>query len=306
MRRFQKWLAAVGILAMSPGLGFAAKTIAPELITRDKSDRTAEAQSEEDAAPTKPASTRVLPAKATSGRSGPSNQEVAQNIARALKSTNLNGYDIDIEYQNGVATLRGSVSNRMQNLAATKAVANVKGVRRVDNQLAVNAKAAPRNVDAAARMPADARQPIQPVQYIPAVGAEPTQLPASPPPGVGAQEFAAGPGMPPSPPPYVPGHVPMPPGYGHPGSGQSHMVYDQPNLPNHAWPTYASYPNYAQVSYPSQYSASAWPYIGPFYPYPQVPLGWRQAQLEWDDGYWNLNFRPRTDKWWWFLNTNNW
>ena len=28
------------------------------------------------------------------------------------------------------------------------------------------------------------------------------------------------------------------------------------------------------------------PYIGPFYPYPQVPLGWRKVQLEWDDsGY---------------------
>lgn len=26
------------------------------------------------------------------------------------------------------------------------------------------------------------------------------------------------------------------------------------------------------------------PYIGPFYPYPQVPLGWRQVQLDGDDG----------------------
>ena len=71
-------------------------------------------------------------------------------------------------------------------------------------------------------------------------------------------------------------------------------------------PAYAQYPNYAAVTYPSQYAASAWPYIGPFYPYPQVPLGWRKAQLEWDDGYWNLNFRARTDKWWWFLNPQNW
>ena len=86
----------------------------------------------------------------------------------------------------------------------------------------------------------------------------------------------------------------------------SHAVYDQPNLPQHAWPAYASYPNYAQANYPKQYSASAWPYIGPFYPYPQVPLGWRQAQLEWDDGYWNLNFRPRTDRWWWFMDFRNW
>jgi len=52
----------------------------------------------------------------------------------------------------------------------------------------------------------------------------------------------------------------------------------------------ASYPDYAAVSYPQQYSPSAWPYIGPFYPYPQVPLGWRKVALEWDDGWWFLDF----------------
>lgn len=31
-------------------------------------------------------------------------------------------------------------------------------------------------------------------------------------------------------------------------------------------------------------------YIGPFYPYPQVPLGWREVQQEWDDGSWFLDF----------------
>jgi hypothetical protein len=101
----------------------------------------------------------------------------------------------------------------------------------------------------------------------------------------------------------------MGPGAGphaHGGGNPSHLAYDLPNLPNHSWPTYAAYPNYAQVSYPKEYSASAWPYIGPFYPYPQVPLGWRQVQLEWDDGAWNLNFRPRTDRWFWFIDPKNW
>ncbi len=69
--------------------------------------------------------------------------------------------------------------------------------------------------------------------------------------------------------------------------------YDTPNLPNYAWPGYAAYPNYAAVTYPQQYSPTAWPYIGPFYPYPQVPLGWRRVSLEWDDGWWFLDF---TDK----------
>lgn len=67
--------------------------------------------------------------------------------------------------------------------------------------------------------------------------------------------------------------------------------YDQPYMPNHAWPSYAAYPNYAAVTYPRQYSPTAWPYIGPFYPYPQVPLGWRKVTLEWDDGWWMLNFK---------------
>ena len=70
-------------------------------------------------------------------------------------------------------------------------------------------------------------------------------------------------------------------------------AYDQPNMPNYSWPSYASYPNYAAVTYPKQYSASAWPYIGPFYPYPQVPLGWRKVSLEWDDGWWFLDFDDR-------------
>jgi hypothetical protein len=100
---------------------------------------------------------------------------------------------------------------------------------------------------------------------------------------------------------------PVAPGPGYaPGATASHAMYNQPNFPETAWPSYAQYPNYAAVTYPTQYAASAWPYIGPFYPYPQVPLGWRKATLEWDDGYWNLSFAPRTDRWWWFLDWRNW
>ncbi len=74
-------------------------------------------------------------------------------------------------------------------------------------------------------------------------------------------------------------------------AGVTPARYDQPNMPNYAWPSYAAYPNYAAVTYPRQYSPTAWPYIGPFYPYPQVPLGWRKVTLEWDDGWWMLDFR---------------
>ena len=75
------------------------------------------------------------------------------------------------------------------------------------------------------------------------------------------------------------------------GGGVAPARYDQPYMPNYAWPSYAAYPNYAQVAYPRQYSPTAWPYIGPFYPYPQVPPGWRKVTLEWDDGWWMLDFK---------------
>jgi hypothetical protein len=84
-------------------------------------------------------------------------------------------------------------------------------------------------------------------------------------------------------PAYVPG----------PNGSPPPAAYDQPYMPNYAWPSYAAYPNYAAVTYPKQYSASAWPYIGPFHPYPQVPLGWRKVSLEWDDGWWFLDFDDR-------------
>ena len=77
------------------------------------------------------------------------------------------------------------------------------------------------------------------------------------------------------------------------GVGVAPARYDHPQLPGYAWPSYAAHPNYGAVTYPRQYSAQAWPYIGPFYPYPQVPLGWRKVTLEWDDGWWQLDFKDR-------------
>ncbi len=193
------------------------------------------------------------------------NQKMAEQIARALGAAKLSSYDIEIRFRRGTAQLAGTVNSLQERAYAEQITANVPGVKKVENQLALG------------RRPAG----LQQAAYQPAG-------PAPAPPG------SAGPAM------------PAPPSYGHPGGRASHVVYNMPNMPNYAWPSYAAYPNYSQVSYPEQYSASAWPYIGPFYPYPQIPMGWRQAQLEWDDGHWSLNFRPRTDKWWWFLNPENW
>ena len=123
--------------------------------------------------------------------------------------------------------------------------------------------------------------------------------PAAGAPYAGGPQYSGGPA------PYVgtPGMAPMGPqgGLGAPmpargmgvGAGAVPMRGDGPNMPNYAWPSYASSPNYGAVQYPSQYSPTAWPYIGPFYPYPQVPLGWRRVSLEWDDGWWWLDFDDR-------------
>ncbi len=204
---------------------------------------------------------------------GRSNQAVAEQIAQSV-AAGVHGYDIEVRYVNGTATLSGSVANMQERQAAHQLAAAVPGVESVNNRLMV------------------AGGPKQ------MAGGYPAQA------GYGSQVAPAG-YQPPLPPGAVPGAVPPPEGaFAAPGT--TPPVLNNPSLPPYAWPAYASYPNYAQVTYPQQYSASAWPYIGPFYPYPQVPLGWRQVQLEWDDGSWNLNFRPRTDRWWWFLSPKNW
>lgn len=128
----------------------------------------------------------------------------------------------------------------------------------------------------AAPMPQGVRLANRPLAFAPANGA--TTMPVS---QVQGEAPAAEQG------------VPMPAHMAGPNVGIAPARYDHPNMPGYAWPSYASYPNYAAVTYPKQYSPAAWPYIGPFYPYPQVPLGWRKVTLKWDDGWWNLDFKSK-------------
>jgi len=118
------------------------------------------------------------------------------------------------------------------------------------------------------------RQPQMPVAYAPSAQARQVSLQQAQP----MQGMQA-----PPQPAYMPGT----------SGGIAPATYDHPRLPGYAWPSYAAYPNYAGLTYPRQYSATAWPYIGPFYPYPQVPLGWRKVMLEWDDGWWMLDFKAK-------------
>ncbi len=213
-------------------------------------------------------------------------------IGRALEAGGLSGYDVEILFQNGQAVLRGTVATPQQIAIASRIAQSVPGVQSVANQLRPG------------QMPMQQMPPQGPPQGNPryAMAGYQAGTPGAPLtpgvapgiPGPGGPAPSAGPGGALG--VQLPATGPVPAG----------PVYDNPNIPEYAWPTYAQYPNYAAVTYPSQYSASAWPYIGPFYPYPQVPLNWRKVQLEWSDGHWDLKFDSRTDRWWWFMNPANW
>ncbi len=253
-----------------------------------------------------------------------SNQEVAQNIAESLTSAGLSGYDIEVRYKNGVASLIGNVENPSQVALAQQATGSVPGVGEVLNQLRVKGQP----VQVAQRPPGQPQfAPQGRPQFGPQgpYGQRPQGQPQFGPQGPQfgprgpiqqtqgvapqGQQRAPRPGMVPPGPGYAPQGPPAPvQSFTNPGNAAQagHQVYNQPNLPDYAWPSYAQYDNYSAVSYPSQYDASAFPYIGPYYPYPQVPMGWRSSTLEWDDGSWNLTFDSRTDRWWWFMNPKNW
>ncbi|PQO45337.1 hypothetical protein [Blastopirellula marina] len=84
------------------------------------------------------------------------------------------------------------------------------------------------------------------------------------------------------------GQAYCPPGQGHHG----HFRHQhQSNLPGYAYPSYAPNPNFGAMDYPKTHAPAAWPYSGSYYPYPQIPPGWKKVALVWDDGYWYLDFK---------------
>ena len=215
----------------------------------------------------------------------------------------LRNFDLDLSTVNGEVWVRGYVANAQQKQHVLQTVQNVPGVTRVIDDIEVSGRNAVQ--------PASNNQPIP---APPQAASMPTMGPVV---SGGPQAFAPSmvanfqsdtpiPGIPVAAPQVGMGggigggmgggmgggQSPMPMNMG-PSHGAGVPRYDQPQMPGYAWPSYAAYPNYAAVTYPKQYSASAWPYIGPFYPYPQVPLGWRRVALEWDDGLWYLDFTSK-------------
>ncbi|MCA9053478.1 MAG: BON domain-containing protein, partial [Planctomycetaceae bacterium] len=199
-----------------------------------------------------------------------SNQMTAQKIAEAVQSAGLQNFDLEIRFAEGTCTLRGGVDNRGQAIAAAEAAAKVPGVKTVLNQMTVKGRPVSVAVPGSGGAADQAVASFQP--YPSAQAAQMAyQQRMQGGPQIAGQQYggnvqpvsgvAPGPyGMPPGGPGQMMG---APGGYPPPGP---HQMYNRPNVPDYAWPAYAPYDNYAAVSYPSQYEASAWPYIGPFYP----------------------------------------
>lgn len=204
---------------------------------------------------------------------------IISSLQESKASGKLRGFDLDVSTVNGDVWVKGSVANQAQKALILDVARRARGVSRVIDEVKVKNSSPIRQVSTGAP------EPVPQGSSMPVAG-RPTSAPMTPqafaPSGLASYGMGGD---------VSGGPVPMQGAGGEYGVGAPR--YDQPNLPSYAWPSYAAHPNYAAVTYPKQYSPSAWPYIGPFYPYPQVPLGWRKVALEWDDGLWYLDFTSK-------------
>ncbi len=232
----------------------------------------------------------VVPASTTTESAQPTRNDLAitDTVVGALQEGKragvLRGFELDVSTVGGDVWLRGIVASQEQKDYVLERARHVRGVNRVIDDVTVAGEGV-RQASTGIPMPLTA-------------GDVPSPLPLQNA-GMPMMNMSQGAG----PRPFAPtglvstmGGVPGQPVAMQGGAtyGAGAPRYDQPNMPSYAWPSYAAYPNYAAVTYPKQYSPSAWPYIGPFYPYPQVPLGWRKVALEWDDGLWYLDFTSKS------------
>ena len=209
------------------------------------------------------ASTTLVPTWAMGG-----NQDVAEQIAANLREGGqLTGYKIGVKYQDGTAWLRGTVRNQAQMNTAMSLVMKTPSVTRVVNDLSIVGVASPS--DKPARLVSDA--PVRPTGSaipvatsfapMPVTPVNATELaPAlDPVPQASEPQMAPWPASQPLPAAYSqgaplpigqPGASPMPQYAAPMGNGVAAVRYDQPHVPNYAWPSYAAHPNYAAVTYP--------------------------------------------------------
>jgi hypothetical protein len=214
-----------------------------------------------DPLPGEPARLGTVPGKVLPNAAPSANQQLADTIARDLRQSGaLRHYQIDVTVQGTSAEVSGSVADQTQREEALRIVQGVPGVERVVDRLTL----------------ASAIQPVQAVR-------QPEKLPEPSPSGAGALP----PGAPvPEPAPIFRAPPPSP------------TDLNPPTMPPYAWPTYAPYNNYSRVAYPEAYPYNAWPFIGPVYPFPKIPPGWRNVKLEWQDGYWWFSKLATRHDWW--------
>jgi hypothetical protein len=228
-------------------------------------------------------------------------QAKAEQIAVHLRdSGRMRDYSVGVKYSGGTVWLAGRVASQQQMNSALEVVSEADGVQKIVNNLTVTPSAPSAGQSSIKRAAAATSysQPhlesewdgqaveTSPISRAPVAqsGAAPVKSDSKVTPA-GYHRLAAR---------KAARHACPPTMYAPIGGTANPPAYDQPYLPSYAWPSYAAYPNYAALTYPRQYSPTAWPYIGPFYPYPQVPLGWRKVALEWDDGWWFLDFYDRS------------
>jgi hypothetical protein len=248
----------------------------------------------------------LAPALALSGER--QDKAAAEQIAAVLRdSGQMQNYAVGVKYKAGTVWLSGRVTGKQQMQSALQVVSDIEGVEQIVNNLSVapasssGLKQPGARVSGATASSPEMKQPgaLAGRQTARRVSATSADLAA----GEGAtlipqQQAAQAEGEVPAgfhrlAARHSNARIPIPTYAPGPG-GVTPAAYDQPHLPNYAWPSYAASPNYAAVTYPKQYSPTAFPFIGPFYPYPQVPLGWRKVSLEWDDGWWFLDFQDRS------------
>lgn len=233
------------------------------------------------------------------------NQAAAERIADAL-SEQFPQDEIDVLFLDGKLWLRGEMNSVAEMNRAVRYVKGLEGVQSVENEITL-VKTTPTVTPVSARVPqrstssapVPTHRPV--VQTVPApvttavgeVGREAvvtqtsTRVVRQLPNPAYAQEYEEEPYTAPAQQSYVTRGAQD---YMGPGPAGAPAVGCRPNLPKYAWPSYAAHPNYAQVTYPKHYSAAAWPNIGPYYPYPKPPMGWRKVTMEWSDGHWWLDF----------------
>jgi BON domain len=200
------------------------------------------------------------------------NQTLADAVATRLASSGAaKDADVSISVTDGVVTITGTAKDQTIHSKVIQEVRTVAGVKKVRDGLNTKATSLLTRVQAT-DLPQSLPGSVGPI-------AAPSYSSAMPSMGGG-----------------IPAVEPTPLGAGMAGMPGADL--QAPPLPPYAWPTYAPHNNLSRVAYPQAYPYNAYPFIGPFYPFPKVPPGWRKVTLEWDDGHWWIGKTQAPQDYW--------